>query len=141
MSPAMRLRVTTPLSVVVDDDQVTAVRAEDASGGFGILAGHADLLTALSVSVLAWHGADDRRHYCAVRGGLLSVTGGRDVAVATREAVMGDDLDTLSQDVVARFRADLDTDRTQHVESRRLQLAAIRQIMRHLRPDGVGYFG
>lgn len=135
----MKLRITTPLSLVVDADGVTAVRAEDASGSFGVLARHADLLTALSISVLAWSGADGRRHYCAVRGGVLSVTGGETVAVATREAVADDDLDTLEQSVLAGFRADLDAERTHHVEGTRLQLAAIRQIMRHLRPDGAGH--
>ncbi len=67
---------------------------------------------------------------------MLSVTGGRDIAIATREAVIGDDLATLDQTVLARFRADIETERTEHVESTRLQLNAIRQIMRHLRPDG-----
>ena len=33
----MRLRIITPLSVVVDEDGVLALRAEDASGSFGIL--------------------------------------------------------------------------------------------------------
>ncbi len=41
----MRLRIVTPLSVVVDDDNVVSVRAEDATGGFGIMAHHADFLT------------------------------------------------------------------------------------------------
>ena len=34
---AMRLRIITPLAVVVDEDGVLALRAEDASGSFGIL--------------------------------------------------------------------------------------------------------
>ena len=64
----------------------------------------------------------------------------RDVAVATREAVAGDDLDELETDVLATFRADIETERIEHAEATRLQLAAIRQIMRHLRPptSGVG---
>ena len=136
----MRLLITTPLSVVVDAQGVSAVVAEDASGSFGILSGHANLLTALAVSVVAWTGEDGRRRYCAVRGGTLSVEGGATVAVASREAIAGDDLDTLEQTVLARFRADREVERIEHVESTRLQLAAIRQIMRHLRPDGWGNF-
>ena len=132
----MRLRIITPLAVVVDEDGVTAVRAEDASGGFGILPRHADFLTSLAISVVGWESADATRHFCAVRRGVLSVTRGTDISIATREAVIGDDLATLDQTVLARFRADLETERTEHVESTRLQLNAIRQIMRHLRPDG-----
>jgi len=138
----MRLRIVTPLSVVVDEDDVTALRAEDASGGFGILPGHADFLTHLAISVVGWSRGDARRRYCAVRGGVFTVAGGREIAIAAREAVAGEDLATLDATVLDRFRADLEAERTEHVESTRLQLDAIRQIMRHLRParSGAGIF-
>ena len=71
-----------------------------------------------------------------MRRGVLSVTAGREIAIATREAVAGDDLATLDETVLGRFRADIEAERTEHVESTRLQLSAIRQIMRHLRPGG-----
>ena len=132
----MRLRIITPLAVVVDEDGVLALRAEDASGGFGILPRHADFLTSLAISVVGWKRGDGTRHYCAVRRGVLSVSRGREVSIATREAVTGDDLATLDQTVLAGFRADLEAERTEHVESTRLQLNAIRQIMRHLQPAG-----
>lgn len=137
----MRLLITTPMTVVVDDSAVVAVRAEDESGSFGILGGHADFLTALAVSVLSWHRADDRRRFCAVRRGVLSVSNGSLVAVATREAVAGDDLDHLEQVVVARFRETLEAERTARTESLQLQMKAIRQILRYLRPERPGVFG
>jgi F-type H+-transporting ATPase subunit epsilon len=130
----MRLRIVTPLQVEVDEDGVLALRAEDASGCFGVLPGHADLLTSLAISVLSWTRADGTQRHCAVRRGVLSVRGGSDLSVATREAVVGDDLLQLDREVLARFHADLDVERTERVEGTRLQLAAIRQIMRHLRP-------
>jgi len=129
----MRLRIITPLSVVIDEDGVLALRAEDASGGFGILPHHADFLTSLAVSVVSWKSVDGTRHYCAVRHGVFSVTAGQDIAIATREAIPGDDLATLDETVLARFRADIETERTEHAASTRMQLDAIRQIMRHLR--------
>ncbi|EQD34794.1 alternate F1F0 ATPase, F1 subunit epsilon, partial [mine drainage metagenome] len=49
------------------------------------------------------------------------------------EAVVGDDLARLDTAVLARFRADLDLERTQRVEGTRLQINAIRLIMRYLR--------
>jgi F-type H+-transporting ATPase subunit epsilon len=134
----LRLRIVTPLSVVIDEDGVLAVRAEDATGSFGILPRHADFLTSLAISVVSWESGNETRRYCAVRRGILSVTDGHDVAIATREAVPGNDLASLGETVLARFRADIETERTEHVESTRLQLNAIRQIMRHLRPDGRG---
>ncbi len=132
----MRLRVITPLSVVIDEVGVVMLRAEDDSGGFGILPGHAVFLTALAISVLSWAKADGIRHYCAVRRGVLAVTATRDVEVATREAIAGDDLATLDRTVLDRFQRDSDAELADRTESARLQLNAIRQIMRHLGGGG-----
>jgi F-type H+-transporting ATPase subunit epsilon len=137
----MRLLVTTPTAVVVDDPDVVAVRAEDESGGFGILQGHADFLTALSVSVVSWHRVGDQQRFCAVRHGMLSVTKGSEVAIATREAVAGDDFDRLDQVVLAEFRKALEAERTARTESLQLQMKAIRQIVRYLQPERYGTFG
>jgi F-type H+-transporting ATPase subunit epsilon len=130
----LRLLITDPTSVVVDHPDVVSVRAEDASGGFGILDHHADLLTALTVSVTQWRHADGRQGFCAVRRGVLSVRGGTEVSIATRQAELGDDLDQLEQVVLARFRAALETERGERVASLRLHMAAIRQIIAALRP-------
>ena len=54
----MKLRIVTPLDVPVDEDGVTALRAEDPSGSFGILQGHADFLTCLVTGVVRWTGQD-----------------------------------------------------------------------------------
>jgi F-type H+-transporting ATPase subunit epsilon len=131
----MKLRIVTPLAVVVDENDVLALRAEDASGGFGILPHHADFLTRLAISAVSWQRHDGTRHYCAMRGGVLSVSSGDGISIATREAVLGDDLTTLDQAVLARLRADTEENRHERQENTRLQLNAIRQIMMHLRPD------
>jgi F-type H+-transporting ATPase subunit epsilon len=128
----MRLRITTPLAVLADEEGVTSLRAEDASGGFGILSGHADFLTRLEISVVSWCRADGSQHYCAVRGGVLTVAGGREIAIATPEGVVGDDLLRLDQTILASFRANEETERAEHVAQARLELSAIREIMRHL---------
>jgi F-type H+-transporting ATPase subunit epsilon len=135
----MRLRIITPLSVIVDEDAL-AVRAEDDSGSFGILPGHADFLTSLAISVVGWKQSDGSRRFCAVRRGLLSITSGKDVAVATREAIVGDDLATLDSIVLERFRADIDQERSERIESMRLQLNAIRRIVSQLGMSGSGNF-
>lgn len=129
--PPLSLTIATPLALAVADEAVTALTAEDASGRFGLLPGHADLLTVLEISVLSWTGPAGRRH-CALRGGVLSVTGGRRVAVSSREAVVDADLDHLSDTVLARFREEQEAERVEHVDATRLQLAAIRQIITSL---------
>jgi F-type H+-transporting ATPase subunit epsilon len=137
----VRLLITTPTAIVIDDRDVTAVRAEDESGSFGILSGHADFLTALTVSVVSWHHADNRRRFCAVRRGVLSVSNGTDICVATREAIPGDDLDRLEQVVLTRFREALESERRARTEHLRLHMKAIRQIVRYLRPERPDVFG
>ena len=128
----MNLRIVTPLEIAVDVENVASLTAVDESGSFGILPGHSDFLTALSLSVVAWRREDPSWHFCAVRGGVLRVVNGQQVTITSREAVTGDDLDTLDETVLTRFRAETETERAEHAESTRLQLAAIRQIMLRL---------
>ena len=131
----MRLEVTTPFATVLRTEEAAHIRAEDASGAFGILRAHADFLTVLAVSVLRWRDARGRERYVVVRGGVLSVRDGDSVTVMTPEAVAGEDLHGLEVDVLARFQRQLDEERTAHTAIQRLHLAAIRQIMRLLRPE------
>lgn len=105
---SLRLTIVTPLQLVLDLDGVRHVRAEDPTGSFGILPGHADLLTVLSVSVLIYRaggGPDDPavEHFVGLRGGVLFVSGGRHVHVFTREATPSDDLRALSAEVKSRL--------------------------------------
>ncbi len=100
----MRLTIVTPTSVVADVEPVRHVRAEDPTGWFGILPGHADFLTVLAISVLVYRDAEGAERFVAVRGGVLAVRGRRSVQVFTREAVAGGDLEALERDVLARFR-------------------------------------
>lgn len=127
----MRLRITSPTAIVVDCD-VVSVRAEDASGSFGILNRHADFLTVLEVSVVSWRSADGKSGYCAVRNGILTVSGGRDVAVATREAHVGDDLEQLEAVVLAGYRQHREAERTSRTASAKLRMQAIRHMVEAL---------
>ena len=137
----MRLLITTPTAVVVDEHNVAAVRAEDESGSFGVLNGHADFLTALTISVVSWRQADGRQRFCAVRHGVLSVAKGTEVAIATREAIRGDDLARLEHVVLAQFHEAMEAERAARTTNLRLQMQAIRQIVRYLRPERPGPFG
>ncbi|MFZ7089920.1 F0F1 ATP synthase subunit epsilon [Primorskyibacter sp. 2E233] len=128
----MRLRIITPLSVVVDED-IDSLRAEDASGSFGVLPGHAPFLTALAISIVSWR-RDQTEGFCAVRGGVMTISHGAAIDIATREAVAGEDLATLDADVLARFQSDAEEERIEHVETVRLQLHAIRQMISRLHP-------
>jgi len=137
----MRLLITTPIAIVVDQRDVVAVRAEDESGGFGILRGHADFLTVLTLSVVSWRLAGDVQRFCAVRRGMLTVSQGEEVAIATREAVVGDDLEHLEQVVLTEFRNKAETERVARTASLQLQMKAIRQILHYMRPKSSAILG
>ena len=131
----MNLTVTTPLAIIAKADHVVYVRAEDDTGAFGILRGHADFLTALAISVLSWRDEGGGEHHIAVRGGMLAVHDGNAITIATREAVADDDLHRLETEVLASFRRRSEDEVTARTDAQRLYLAAIRQIYRFLRPD------
>ena len=126
----MRLRIVTPLSIVLDEN-IERLCAEDASGSFGILSGHAPFLTALTISIVRWHTGTSER-YCAVRGGVMSVSDGTTITVATREALQGDNLATLDAEVLSRYLSDEDTERVDRAATVQLQLNAIRRMVSQL---------
>ncbi len=138
MSGTLCLTIATPAAILVDVDDVVSVRAEDASGSFGVLPGHADLLTVLPASVVRWTRKDRSTRYCALSGGVMTISAGDRVAIACRRGTLGDDLDKLEADVAAQRAAELDANRRAKVEQTRLHARALRQLMRYLRGDGHG---
>jgi F-type H+-transporting ATPase subunit epsilon len=135
MSPTLHLLIATPASVLLDSEQVVALRAEDETGSFGILPGHADFLTVLCPSVLRWHADDGVGHFCAVEGGVLRVVDGHDVTIACRNGVLGDSLEILEAQIKAERAKQVDAARRARVEQTRLHAQAVRQLLRYLRPD------
>ena len=133
----MKLEVSTPTAIAVRENDLVSMRAEDASGSFGIWNGHADLITVLSVSVLSWRRRDGSESHCAVRGGVLTVRQGGQIAVATQEAVPGDDLARLEHEVLDRLRAAEEQVRGARFHARQLHVAALEQLMRYARPRGL----
>ena len=132
----MRLIITTPLQVVLDLRDARRVRAQDRTGSFAILRAHAELVAVLEISVLAFIEASGRERFAAVRGGLLTV--GRDgiVSVATREAVLGDDLDALSHGVLRAMRERAEQAHAARVQTLALERGLLRHAARGLRGDG-----
>lgn len=131
----MKLTVATPLAIIAEADDVVHLQAEDDTGAFGILPGHADFLTALALSVVSWRDQRGTEHHLAVRGGMLEVRGGDAITIATREAVADDDLHRLETDVLATFKRRSEEELTARTDAQRLYLAAIRQIYRFLKSE------
>lgn len=132
MSELLHLQIATPAAVIVDSEAVTSVRAMDASGSFGILPGHASMLTVLPTSVVEWMEIDGRRRYCAVRGGVLSVSDGAKIAIASRSAVVGASLDELESVVLGTESAEIESNRQARVKQTQLHAQAVRHLVRYL---------
>lgn len=136
MTETLILSITTPLQIVLDESGITSLRAEDASGGFGILPGHADFVTVIDAGVLRWRRCTGPWHYCVVRGGVMTVSEGCMVRIACRDAVTGDNLATLQAEVASSRRARKEAARQTKTHSARLHARAIRRLMQGLAVSG-----
>jgi alternate F1F0 ATPase F1 subunit epsilon len=96
---SLTLEIITPYGRVLKT--VDSLRAEDASGSFGILARHIDLLTVLRPCIVIYR-QSEREGYLAVNGGILRVEKGA-VTIASREAVEGASLSELRATVESDF--------------------------------------
>ncbi len=144
---SLRLTIVTPLQVVLDIDGVRHVRAEDATGSFGVMPGHVDFLTVLAVSVLIYRMDEEstgsavegvatgREHFIGLRGGVMFVTAGRQVQVFTREATESDDLRALSIEVKSRLTAAEAQEAEAHKSFSRLEGSLLRHMTDYLRHE------
>ncbi len=138
MSPqTLSLSITTPLDVLFRADDIRSFRARDGSGEFGILPGHADFLTVLNACVARWQDAAGKTSYCAVRGGVLTVSGGSAIGIACREGILSDDLAALEQAIAQQRAGDIEASSRARVSEAKLHAKAVRQIMRRLAGRGV----
>lgn len=115
MKRPLHLVLTTAQQLLLDAADVVAVRGEDASGCFGILGGHADLITVLVPSV-------------------LRMSGGAQLHVACRGAVRGDSIEKLEAAVRAARAEQLNEERRARVEQMQLHTRTLRTLVRYLHP-------
>lgn len=124
-------------AVLVDAAGVRSVRAQDATGSFGLWPGHEDLLAVLSVGLLSWRDARDAWHWCALRSGVLTLQRGCELQIASREAVLGDDPEQLESTVLERLRQRQQTEDDARRESHQIEV----QLLRQLQPGRAGAHG
>ncbi len=134
----MRLLITTPAEVVVDQADVVLVKADDYSGSFGLQPGHCEFMTALTVSVLTFRTTGGQVRHVAVRGGVLNMRGGVSCEIATREAVVGDDLAVLRAEVLRQMAEHADREAEARTQTMKLQLRVMRQLNAYLRGERPG---
>jgi F-type H+-transporting ATPase subunit epsilon len=77
-------------------DGVTSFVGEDASGSFGILAGHARMMAALIIGLHRFRRADGEWQYLALPGGVLYFHHD-ELTISTRRYLIDDDYTRISQ--------------------------------------------
>lgn len=129
----MKLTVSTPTAMILDVDDVSHVRAEDETGAFGILPGHADFVTVLPVSVVSWRLVSGREGFVLLRRGVMTVRDGDHVEIATRGGYLHDELPELGASVWDELRQADEAEDVSRTVDARLHLATMRQVERVLR--------
>ncbi|MGD2119465.1 MAG: F0F1 ATP synthase subunit epsilon [Chromatiales bacterium] len=86
-------------------DNVTSFVGEDESGSFGILAGHARLLTALNTGMARYRTGDSDWHYLALPGAILSFKDNL-LTLSTRHYLRDDDYLRISEDLQQQLLAE-----------------------------------
>jgi F-type H+-transporting ATPase subunit epsilon len=101
---------------------VTSFVGEDASGSFGILAGHARMMTALAFGLARFRIGKSRWRYLALPGGLLYFRDDQ-LAITTRHYLMDDDYDPISGTLQTQLVAEEE------------QLEAMKRSLRHMEQE------
>ena len=126
-TPAMRLIVHLPTEVLLDQ-QVKKIIAEAQNGSFGILPRHIDFVAALVPSVVVYVDAQGSERFLGIDEGTL-VKCADEVFVSTRNAVPGDDLQTLREVVRNRFLELDDRERSARSALARLEAGVVRRFI------------
>ena len=101
-----QLELVTPERVLLSE-QVRHVRAPGIEGSFGVLAGHAPLMTALTVGLIKVDFENGDEEYIATSGGFMEVRREK-VIILADTAERADDIDlTRAEAAVAKAREQL----------------------------------
>lgn len=104
MRTEMQLKVLLPAGIFLVA-RASKVTAEAMNGAFCLLPNHIDFVATLVPGILSFTSeqGEDREVFLAIDRGIL-VKCGAEVLVATRQAIRGDDLESLWQAVEENFR-------------------------------------
>jgi F-type H+-transporting ATPase subunit epsilon len=123
----MRLRVVTPVGVVVDE-VVTKVVAEAPNGSFGLLPRHIDFTSELTPGIVTYQTPDGVERFLGINEGTL-VKCGELVLIATRDAIGGDDLEALETRVKQAFTRIDEHERLARTALARLEAGVVRRFI------------
>lgn len=97
----MKFKLLLPTKVMIDEE-VGKITAEAVNGSFTLLPRHIDFVAALVPGILSFEGDSGGENFVAVHEGVL-VKQGSDVYVSVKDAIAGEQLDTLMDKVRQDF--------------------------------------
>jgi F-type H+-transporting ATPase subunit epsilon len=100
MADTFRLEIASPERMLVSE-LVTEATIPGEQGMMGILPGHAPLLSELGTGELTYTLADGRRHFMAVQGGYVEISGNH-VRVAAHDAEYANEIDVARAEQALR---------------------------------------
>jgi len=130
----MKLRVLMPSQVVMEED-VVHVTVEGLTGSLGIRPGHAPLVTALVQGILSARLPGGRQRHVALDGGVMLVNADL-VEVVSRQAVAGDDLDSLEKTALAQFQKEAQEQQANYIAFEKMRIRFMRSILEFERAEG-----
>jgi F-type H+-transporting ATPase subunit epsilon len=123
----MHLRLLLPTAVLLDA-RVGRITADGQHGSFTLLPRHVDFVAALVPGLLSWEVPGGPEAFGAVDGGVL-VKRGRDVAVATRRAVVGAGLGELRRAIEVDFQTLDERERQARSAMARLEVDFVQRFL------------
>jgi F-type H+-transporting ATPase subunit epsilon len=118
-------------------EDVASFVGEDASGSFGILAGHARLMTVLLFGLARFRRADGHWRYLAFPGALLYFVD-NELSISTRRYLLDDDYERISAALQEQLLADEESLRTMKESLHRMEEELLRRMWEMNRAGGTG---
>jgi len=125
--PLMQLKVLLPFQVFVDEEGVSRIVAETASGSFGLLPHRLDCVAALAPGILIYETAAEGEVCLAVDEGVLVKTGPK-VLVSVRRALRGKDLGQLRDAVAHEFLTEDEQEKSLRMAMARVESGFLRRF-------------
>jgi F-type H+-transporting ATPase subunit epsilon len=118
-------------------ENIVSFVGEDASGSFGILAGHARLMTSLLFGLARFRRADDLWHYLAFPGALLYFAHD-ELSISTRRYLLDDDYGRISTALQEQLLAEEEGLRAMKESLHRMEEELLRRMWEMNRAGGAG---
>ena len=123
----MSLKILLPNAVLLHQ-AVAKVTAEAENGSFCLLPRHVDFLAALVPGLLSFVDQENQEQFVAVDAGIL-IKQGSEVLVSTRQAVQGDNIESLRATVRHTFQTIDERERTARSALARMESDLIRRFL------------